>query len=116
MSNVAKRDAIDVELADYPELVSSAALQVRDVILKCGIEKNVADNCALATATHLIEQWGGQNIYFPRGHQTFLARRYRQIYQEFNGMNTPDLARKYGVSRQRVYQIIKSVRSKAAEK
>ncbi|MOA58273.1 Mor transcription activator family protein [compost metagenome] len=39
-----------------------------------------------------------------------LSRRDRQIYDDFNGSNQSALARKYGVSLQWVYKIIKAVR------
>ena len=56
-------------------------------------------------ATH----WGGQNIYFPMGLSYILSKRDRQIYAEFNGNNHSELARKYGISLQWVYKLIKTV-------
>jgi len=54
--------------------------------------------------------WGGQQVYFPLGIREELSARDQQIYDEFNGTNQSDLARKYKVSVQWVYKIIERVR------
>lgn len=58
----------------------------------------------------LAAHWGGQNIYFPMGLSYKLSQRDRQIYDDFTGANHSELARKYGVSLQWIYKIVKTVR------
>jgi len=58
----------------------------------------------------MAAHWGGQNIYFPMGLSYKLSQRDRQIYDDFTGANHSELARKYGVSLQWIYKIVKTVR------
>jgi Mor family transcriptional regulator len=53
--------------------------------------------------------WGGQNIYFPMGLSYKLSQRDQAIYNEFNGINHSELARKHHVSLQWIYKIVKTV-------
>jgi Mor family transcriptional regulator len=61
-------------------------------------------------AERMAGHWGGQNVYFPMGLSYKLSQRDRQIFDEFNGTNHSDLARKYVVSLQWIYKIVKAVR------
>lgn len=85
-----------VELATVPQDVAGA------------IGKEVADRMAL--------HWGGQNLYFPMGKALKLSQRDRQIYAEFNGDNHSELARKFGLSLQWVYAIVKAVRQEEIDR
>jgi Mor family transcriptional regulator len=51
----------------------------------------------------LCRQLGGQTIYINYGFQW----RNRRIRQEYNGRNAAKLAAQYGLSRQRIHQIIR---------
>lgn len=51
---------------------------------------------------------GGQNVYFPSDKK----RRDAKIYEEHTGDNIPDLARRYRLSVQTVYQIIREERAR----
>jgi len=74
------------------------------------MESSKAQHVAKEVADRMAAHWGGQNIYFPMGLSIKLSRRDRQIYDEFNGTNHSDLARKYGASLQWIYKIVKAVR------
>lgn len=63
-------------------------------------------------AKRMSAHWGGQNIYFPMNLSNKISQRDTQIYKEFNGTNHSELARKYGVSLQWIYKIIKSRKNK----
>ena len=89
------------------ELAQHTSETVREII---DIEPAVADQIGQAVANRMMQVWGGQNVYFPMGLSYRLSRRDREIYDEFNGTNHSDLARKYGVSLQWIYKIVKAVR------
>ncbi len=57
-----------------------------------------------------MQVWGGQNVYFPMGMVWKVSQRDREIFREFNGRNHHELARKFGVSLQWVYSVVKRVR------
>lgn len=107
---------LEIELSDYPELISYIAINVRDTLLTEGTKIEAANAVALATAERLIESFGGQSIYVPKATITLVSRRNLKLYEEFDGKNAITLAHKYGLTVQRVYQIIKSIRSKKITK
>ena len=74
------------------------------------LDSEQAEHGAKEVADRMAAHWGGQNIYFPMGLSYKLSQRDRQIYDDFTGANHSELARKYGVSLQWIYKIVKTVR------
>ncbi len=74
------------------------------------IDQELAEHAGKEIANRMAAHWGGQNIYFPMGLTYKLSQRDQQIFDDFNGQNHSDLARKYGVSLQWIYKIVKAVR------
>lgn len=94
-----------------PELLVDLALQCAEALKEClSLAPEAAEQVGREIADRMASHWGGQNIYFPMGLSYRLSQRDRQIYDEFNGHNHSELARKYGVSLQWIYKIIKTVR------
>lgn len=94
-----------------PELLVDMAQHVTVCLVELlGVPTEKAEQVAHEIANRMASHWGGQNIYFPMGLSYKLSQRDQQIYDEFNGDNHSDLARKYGVSLQWIYKIIKTVR------
>jgi Mor family transcriptional regulator len=91
-------------LTDLTEHIAVALCEL--VSMEAGKAEHVAKEVTERMAAH----WGGQNVYFPMGQSVQLSRRDRQIYDGFNGTNHSELARKYGVSLQWIYKIVKAVR------
>ena len=83
----------------------SARLLQNDVQLDQEFANQVANELAFQIAQH----WGGQSVYIIKD-DTFLAdERDLKIYNECNGINHSELARKYKISVQYVYRIVKRV-------
>lgn len=99
-----------------PELLVDLADHARVVLQKAGADENVADELSWRLAQKMGEHWGGQNINFPRGYQLSKMRRDVEIYLEFNGNNCNELARKYKLSVQQIYMIIKEQRKEYIDK
>ncbi|ALS60703.1 Mor transcription activator family protein [Pandoraea norimbergensis] len=94
-----------------PELLIDLADQCTQALKECGgLTDELAVQVAREIADRMAAHWGGQNIYFPMGLSYKLSQRDRQIYDDFNGANHSELARKYGVSLQWIYKIVKTVR------
>ena len=53
---------------------------------------------------------GGRGFYLPQAERVKKALLYKRVYDEFDGRNQSELGRKYKLSEQRVYQIIKEQR------
>lgn len=74
------------------------------------ISQDIADQVANHLRTQIATAWGGQGIYIPKDYQAKLSDRDEQIYAEFNGRNHSDLAQKYNLNINRIYEIIKHIR------
>ncbi len=94
-----------------PELLVDLAEQCSVALREtAGLDKDKAEQVGREIADRMAAHWGGQNIYFPMGLSYKLSQRDRQIYDDFTGANHSELARKYGVSLQWIYKIVKTVR------
>ncbi|PHV02845.1 DNA-binding protein [Iodobacter sp. BJB302] len=91
-------------LVDLTDNIAAALIELASL----DIEK--AAQLASEIADRMAAHWGGQNIYFPMGLSVKLSKRDQRIYDEFNGTNHSELARKFGVSLQWIYKIVKTVR------
>ena len=65
---------------------------------------------------HLTQQMGGQNIYLSKGVVMHVTARDRQMFAEFSGNNHFQLARKYGLTVQRVRQVFNALQRKRFER
>ena len=100
-----------------PELLVDLAEQCSLALKEsAGLDKDKADQVGREIAERMASHWGGQNIYFPMGLSYKLSQRDRLIYDEFNGSNHSELARKHGVSLQWIYKIIKTVRQEEIDR
>lgn len=90
------------------DLAEQCALALKE---RAGLDKDKADQVGREIAERMASHWGGQNIYFPMGLSYKLSQRDRQIFNDFSGTNYSDLARKYGVSLQWIYKVVKTVRA-----
>ncbi|MFE8103594.1 Mor transcription activator family protein [Brenneria goodwinii] len=89
------------------ELAQHTASTIKEVV---EIDSAIADQIGEAVANRMMQVWGGQNVYFPMGMAWKVSQRDRVIFHEFNGRNHHELARKFGVSLQWVYSVVKRVR------
>lgn len=84
-----------------------------------GLPPDVAHQAASAIAEALQRSWGGSQVYFPKGAYVSLGtnadQRNRDLYREFDGHNRDELCRKYQISTPYFYQIIRRMRSEAAD-
>ncbi|MHA6913036.1 Mor transcription activator family protein [Ralstonia pseudosolanacearum] len=94
-----------------PELLVDLAQHSAAALVElAALDSEKAEQLGREIANRMAAHWGGQNIYFPMGLSLKLSQRDQQIYDEFNGTNHSDLARKHGVSLQWIYKIVKAVR------
>ncbi len=68
-----------------------------------------AQSIANAATNRVCAVHGGEVTYIPKGTIQFLSERDIKIYHEFRGNNHIQLARKYDLSVQRIYAIVKEV-------
>ena len=68
-----------------------------------------AKQIGVEIAQRIAHNWGGEVIYIPRNLVLLLNERDMKIFNEFNGHNHRALARKYNVSMQWIYAIVKRI-------
>lgn len=96
----------------YPELLENIRADIAEALIEIGIDEEVAKHAGHHAAETVRCKWGGTQMpYIPKGVQYQASLRDRQIWQEFNGQNHNELCRKYGISLQWLYSIIKRMRA-----
>lgn len=75
---------------------------------KTALDNKIANEVGVATALQLVRNWGGSCVYIPTSLVT--DEWHWELYLEFDGHNIDDLARKYKISQQWAYTIIKRMK------
>lgn len=92
------------------ELLTDLAERISTHLIGQQIPEEIALKIGSEISIEMAAYWGGQLIYFPKGKFVLLSKRDRLIYAEFTGHNQKELARKFDVSEQHIYRIIKAMR------
>lgn len=93
-----------------PELVTDLEDQMTACLLsELPIERKKALALSKKVARHITDNWGGQLIYIPKNHLGQLSERDMQVYRDFDGRNHAALAKKYHLTVQQIYKIVKEV-------
>jgi Mor family transcriptional regulator len=71
-----------------------------------------AEEIARDTCEKLRHTFGGEQFYFPKGTELDTILVHHKIFKEFNGFNHAELARKFDMSIQNIYRIIKRAHKK----
>ncbi|CAM3726463.1 Mor transcription activator family protein [Xenorhabdus thuongxuanensis] len=95
------------------ELAQHTASTVSEII---NVDPVLAEQIGEAVANRMMQVWGGQNVYFPMGMVWKVSLRDREIFNKFNGKNHHELARKFGVSVQWIYSVVKRVRKEEVDR
>lgn len=90
-------------------MLSDLAGHVSAALVEHQTEPARAAELGLAVSESIRGAWGGESLYIPSGAPSAKNARYIEIYNKCNGINHRQLAREYGISIVRVYQIIKLV-------
>lgn len=100
-----------------PEILLDLAEHTKKLLMtKHRFDEDKAKQIGVELARCIAENWGGEVIYIPKALLIALSERDLAIWRDFNGNNYRDLARKYNVSMQWVYQIVKRVQKEEVAK
>lgn len=66
----------------------------------------------------LSEDWGGINVYIPKGKNSRLQQRNARMWKEYtvDKVSLAELARRYGISEQRAYSVLAIERERHRQK
>ncbi|WP_084004495.1 Mor transcription activator family protein [Terasakiispira papahanaumokuakeensis] len=95
------------------ELLIDVAGHVADVMRDHKVDEDLAEQVGYAVADRLAANWGGQTISFPKDSAFKLAKRDRMIYAEWGQLSPPQLARKYNLTVQAIYSILRRAKKAA---
>ncbi|ABM25758.1 prophage MuSo1, positive regulator of late transcription, putative [Shewanella sp. W3-18-1] len=83
-----------------------------DVIDAClAEEKVVANKLTEKIITSIAFYLGGRDLYLPNGKSLEMFLRNLRIYQEFNGRNKAELARKYSMTERNIDKITEDLKA-----
>lgn len=71
-----------------------------------------AESFGRRVADMLADDWGGISVYFPKSASSRFQRRNADLFADYTGRNMVELAKKYGLSEQRIYAILKEERAR----
>jgi Mor family transcriptional regulator len=71
------------------------------------VYQSVADIVGMENTMKLARTFGGAALYFPRIQCVLREKRDQAILREFNGANHRELARRHGLSEQRIRMILR---------
>lgn len=69
--------------------------------------KEYAQVIGIKNLIALSENFGGTQIYIPKKDELIKIKKYKAIFEEFDGTNIKELAIRYEVSESTVYRVIK---------
>lgn len=92
-----------------PELVTDLQDQVEHKLIALRIDARTAKTIGVEVAAYITTNWGGQLIYIPKNLNGQLSARDVQIYAQFNGRNHAALAKKFDLTVQQIYRIVREV-------
>lgn len=98
--------------AKYPKILQELYDNISIMLIQESIDSKKAHEVAHYVTENIRINWGGDMIYFSKGLVYRLSKRDREIWRIFDGRNHHELIKKYDISLQRLYKIIKIQRRK----
>lgn len=89
---------------------------VESKLKDAGIDQEQATKLAALVVDDIRHQCGGMSIYIPKGIGLDTLLKHDQIWQDFRGNNHTELAKKYDLSEQRIYQIVRAIHAAEVKK
>ena len=94
----------------YPEVLRSIQDHLVSILIGKGVDKTIADESAEEAVENIRINFGGEMVYIGKGKAYDINKRDARVWNDFNGKNHKELCRKYDISIQQVYKIIKAKR------
>jgi Mor family transcriptional regulator len=92
-----------------PEVLRYMRDDLAEILAGQGVDPDGARLAAYTATEHIRERFGG--MYLPKGLAMNLNRRDREIGKRWNGANKLALCQEYGITEQRLYQILARLRT-----
>ncbi len=93
----------------YPEVLEDLKDKLTELLREEGIDDKPAGEIAFRATEMVRLDWGGLNLYIPKGRPLGPSDRDLEIYRRFSVENRDHLCKEFGITTQRLYQILSAV-------
>ncbi|WP_050926369.1 Mor transcription activator family protein [Vibrio harveyi] len=100
--------AEDEEAQRWPEAMRQIYVMFKDELVKGGVDSRLA----IILLNRICKEFGGVQLYLPRGRQLESEIMNLSIWHEFKGDNVEELSRKYDKSMQHIYRVVAKMRKR----
>lgn len=100
--------AEDEEAQRWPEAMRQIYAMFKDELVKSGVDSRLA----IILLNRICKEFGGVQLYLPRGRQLESEIMNLSIWHEFKGDNVEELSRKYDKSMQHIYRVVAKMRKR----
>lgn len=101
-------DKVPVEIRNkWPKDLAALCDIYDDELTRLGLDAEMVHRISLTLLMAQANYGGGRMFYIPKGDRLRQAIRNRQIYAAFRGNNHAQLAQQYGLTVQRIYDIVR---------
>ncbi|MDO9142181.1 MAG: Mor transcription activator family protein [Methylobacter sp.] len=98
---------------NYPEKLTDMHERLRHELDK--LKPKTSYEVAWCVTEMIRIHYSGTPLYFPKGDNYQKRQRDIEIYEKYNGKNTDELHKEYGVTVKQIYSIIKRVNTEKAQ-
>lgn len=95
--------------ADLPEMLLVIAETIGNQLETEGLSSERAATIALGAAKAVMQTFGGENIYIPKGTYVEFSRRDREMVALLSHLNMREVCSRYNITQRRLYQILHAV-------
>jgi Mor family transcriptional regulator len=104
--------ADDEESQRWPEAMRQIYSLLKEELVKSDVDARLA----IILLNRICKEFGGIQLYLPRGRQLESEIMNLSIWHEFKGDNVEELSRKYDKSMQHIYRVVAKMRSREIRK
>ena len=94
------------------ELLEELQAVIARQLEEMGTAPDAASVIGSSAVDYLSTYWAGQVVTFPKDAQYKLALKELEIYDQYDGRNKDDLARRYGMTPRGMGKLLKRIREK----
>ena len=96
---------------EYPEILAAIAEAVAEALIKKGkiVSETEAAEIGIVCADKVRHSFGGDEVYIPKAMSLEYTQRDLDIQAMLVTATIEEVCKKYGITRRRVYQILKAV-------
>ncbi len=87
-----------------------------EALIESGIDPENARKISLQAADSVRKAFGGTSVYLPRLFSLEVSKKHWEIFNNFDGTNTFELAKKYDLSIRQIEKILKRCRTEERQK